>query len=184
TLLASAATEPSGEGYRVSYRSYGENAAAYEYSMSFTEKGLVVTAGGVMTGFRYDPEAKVFSIPWENGLETHTKNPDGTVRSELVLDGRRAWSARLYRKDGILRFEDFDPDGTPDRVMELIPEGPDTWTVSFTGSADSYYDGRITGASLFPRGAAYPPAIYNLLVVMDFWISEERFPFFSLSLLD
>ena len=184
TLLATAESEPQGGGYRVSYRSLGRDASAYSYSLGRSDRGLVVKVGEEVTGFRYDTAERVFTIPWENGSETYAFEPDGSVRAERILSAKKEWSARLYRRDGDLRYQDYFSDGEVDRELLMKRSGPDAWAIDFTGSADSYYEGRLSGASLFPKGGAFPAAFYNLLIVMDFYMMEERFPFFCLSLLE
>ncbi len=184
TRLASAISEPRGGGYKVSFRDFGEDPRGYEYVLGWSESGLSVTAGGETTGFRFDPAGRVFTIPWDKGLETYSPGSDGSVLGELVLSGTRRWNGRLFKKEGTLRFEDYFSDGGVDRELVLAPAGPDAWSASCTGAADSYYEGTLAGASLFPRGGSYPGSAYNLVIVTDLWMGEERFPFFCLSLLD
>ncbi len=184
TLRASAVSEPLQGGYKVAYRSFGGDPGGYDYTLGWSETGLSVTAGGEATGFRFDPAGRIFTIPWDKGAETYSPGPDGSVLGELVLSGERQWSGRLFNSGGSLRFEDRYPDGSEDRECVLKAEGPDAWSVSCTGSADSFYEGSLTGASLFPRGGVYPASAYNLIIVTDLWMTEERFPFFCLSLLE
>lgn len=184
TLRASAVSEPVPGGYRVTYRSFGEEPGGYEYTLGWSETGLKVIAGGEETGFRLDPAGRVFTIPWDRGAETYSPGPDGSVLGELVLSGERQWSGRLFESEGSLRFEDRYPDGSVDRECVLKAAGSDAWSVSCTGSADSFYEGTLTGSSLFPRGGTFPASAYNLIIVTDLWMTEERLPFFCLSLLE
>lgn len=184
TPLASAVSEPLQGGYKVAYRSFGRDPGGYDYTLGWSETGLTVTAGGEATGFRFDPAGRIFTIPWDKGAETYSPGPDGSVLGELVLAGERQWGGRLFKSGGSLRFEDRYPDGSVDRECVLKAAGPDAWSVSCTGSADSFYEGSLTGASLFPRGGVYPASAYNLIIVTDLWMTEERFPFFCLSLLE
>ena len=184
TLLASAVSEPFQGGYKVGYRSFGRDPGGYEYTLGWSGAGLSVTAGGEATGFRFDPTGRVFTIPWDRGAETYSPGPDGSVLGELVLSGSRQWSGRLFKDGGTLRFEDQYPDGSVDRECVLKPEDPNAWTVSCTGAADSFYEGTLAGARLFPRGGTFPASAYNLIIVTDLWMTEERFPFFCLSLLE
>lgn len=184
TLRASAVAEPLEDGYRITYRTFGAAPGGYEYTLGWSGTGLKVTAGGEETGFRFDPAGRVFTIPWDKGRETYSPGPDGSVLGELVLAGERQWSGRLFKSGGDLRFEDRYPDGSVDRECILKAAGPDGWSVSCTGAADSFYEGTLTGASLFPRGGIFPASAYNLIIVTDLWMTEERFPFFCLSLLE
>ncbi len=184
SLRASSVSEPVAGGYKVSYRSFGPDPVGYEYVLGWGGTGLTVTAGGEATGFRFDPADRVFTIPWDRGAETYAPGPAGSVLAELVLSGRREWNGRLFKSEGSLRFEDRYPDGSVDRECVLKPAGPETWTVSCTGAADSYFEGTLTGASLFPRGGTYPGSVFNLVILTDLWMTEERLPFFCLSLLE
>lgn len=184
SLRASSVSEPVPGGYKVAYRSFGPEPGGYEYELGWGGAGLTVTAGGEVTGFRFDPAGRVFTIPWDRGAETYAPGPEGGVQAELVLSGERQWNGRLFKNEGALRFEDRYSDGSVDRECVLKPSGPDTWTVSCTGAADSYYEGSLTGASLFPRGGMYPGSVYNLVILTDLWMTEERLPFFCLSLLE
>jgi predicted small lipoprotein YifL len=184
TPRASVVSEPFQGGYRVVFRSFGRDPGGYDYVLGWSETGLSVTAGGEATGFRFDPAGRVFTIPWDRGAETYSPGPDGSVLGELVLSGERQWSGRLFQSGGSLRFEDRYPDGSVDRECDMKPSGPGAWSVSCTGSADSFYEGTLTGTSLFPRGGVYPASAFNLILVTDLWMTEERFPFFCLSLLE
>jgi|GEM_PF-3410870 len=182
--LASAVSEPFNGGYKVTFRSFGKDPGGYEYTLGWSGKGLTAIAGGETTGFRLDPADRVFTIPWDKGSETYSPGPAGSFLGELVLSGKRQWFGRYLRKDGTLKFEEIYPDGSVDREMILKPFGPDLWSVSCTGAADSFYEGKLSGVSLFPRGGNYPASAYNLILITDLWMTEERYPFFALSLLE
>ena len=184
TRLALVESEPLQGGYKVNYQSFGESPKGYGYTLGWSESGLKVIADGETTGFMFDPTERVFRIPWDKGLETYSPGPDGSIQGELVLSGDRVWFGRYIKIDGTLKFEEIYPDGSVDREMILKPSGPDAWSVSCTGAADSFYEGKLTGLSLFPRGGKYPASAYNLIVITDLWMTEERYPFFALSLLE
>lgn len=184
TPLARVESEPAQGGYKVAYKSFGTTPRGYDYVLGWSESGLTVTAGGEATGFRFDPAGRVFTIPWDKGAETYSPGPDGSVQGELVLAGKREWFGRYVKRDGTLKFEEIYPDGSVDREMTLKPSGSDSGSVSCSGAADSFYEGTLTGVSLFPRGGRYPASAYNLILITDLWMTEERYPFFALSLLE